>query len=81
MLEMAVYALDAGPPQTRVTFWIDGHQIAERVLEDDPLKVRFVGRHAGIHYVEVHATDGAGVSRRIGLELLPAMVVAYGSPP
>jgi 4-amino-4-deoxy-L-arabinose transferase-like glycosyltransferase len=82
MLEMAIYALDGDSPQsTRVFFWIDGHQVADRVIDTDPLRVRFVARHRGIHYVEVNAIDATGAPRRIGLELLPVMVVAHGSPP
>ena len=69
----------SSPQPARVSFWIDRHPVADRTVSDEPLRVRFVGSHPGVHYVEVNAIDEAGQPVRLAIDMAPISVVSYGS--
>jgi len=83
ILEMQLSAADPDvmPQPAHVSFWVDGRHVADRALQDEPLRMRFVGRHLGVHYVELHAVDAAGRPARVSIDLISTSVGSYGSAP
>jgi len=54
---------------THVSIRIDGHHMTDQVLKTEPLRVRFLARHRGFHYLELDATDAAGQPASIEIEV------------
>jgi 4-amino-4-deoxy-L-arabinose transferase-like glycosyltransferase len=75
-VEINLYALEpvSAEHSPRASVRIDGHHLADLVLDTEPTRLRFLGRHQGFHYVEVSATDAAGRPVRFGFDAPPMIV-------
>jgi hypothetical protein len=69
-LEVRLYPSEPVAPQPiHVSVRIDGHHVTDRVLQTEPVLVRFIAKHRGFHYVELNATDAAGRQARVAIDV------------
>jgi 4-amino-4-deoxy-L-arabinose transferase-like glycosyltransferase len=58
---------EAGPAQVAIR--VDSDPIAERVVDKEPVRVRLLARHPGLHFIEVMATGAAGDPAKVAIEV------------
>jgi hypothetical protein len=68
-LELWLSAADpeAGPAQVAIR--VNGAPIAARVVEKEPVRVRLIARHPGLHFIEVMATGASGNPAPVRIEV------------